>query len=212
MRFGTEAITALNYFKRVIERYDLIDAVVLPATNDVIPIQAFWIHIEYADNRNDTETFSQKDDGLFALRTKSGEKAERVATHILRDTYRHQFDPRFYKSPGFFEIRYADKKHREPDRRCLTCGTTFEVKKRNKDHHFRVSHSTKRPFTAENDLTGWHAFVFPDMAVYFIPNVAIAQEIMANKGKPGHDQYDQWMDVDQINPSEPPTCSTDPQS
>ena len=115
MRFGTESITALNYFKRVIERYDLVDAVVLPTTGDVIPIKVFWTHIEYLDNRSNIGTFSQKDDGLFAMRTKSGEKAERVVTHLLSDTYGHQFDSSLYKSPGFFAIQYSGKKHRKPD-------------------------------------------------------------------------------------------------
>lgn len=207
MRFGTESITALHYFQRVIERYDLIDVIILSAVANIIPIQTFWIHIEYVDNRRDTGMFSQKDDGLFALRTKSGEKAERVVTYLLSNTYGHHFDSRLYESPGFFQIRYTGKKHRTPDRRCLQCHITFEVKKRNKDHHFRVSHSQQRPFTSENNLTGWHAFVFPDMTVHFVPNALIAQAIMSNQGRPGHDRYDQWMDVDHLTSLQPPLCA-----
>ncbi|KAK43207.1 hypothetical protein BG58_34995 [Caballeronia jiangsuensis] len=145
MKFGTETITAVQYFRQVIERGDMIDAVVAPAINNVVPVQLYWIRIEYVGTRSEAGSFSEKDDGLFAMWTKSGEKAERVVARVLRDTFGHSFPADRYQSPGFFEIRYQDKKIRKPDMTCLACGLTFEVKKRNRDTHFRPSHSNSMP-------------------------------------------------------------------
>lgn len=206
LTFGTESITALDYFSRVIEQGDMIDAAVFPLLNGAFPVKSFWIHIEYAGTTENTSTFSQKDDGLFAMRAKSGEKAERVVTRILRDKFGHVFPEGMCDSPGFFEIRYTEKKFRKPDRKCLACALTFEVKKRNKDQHFRVSHSPRRSFLNENSASGWHAFVFPDMSAHFVPNAAIAQAINEGRYTQGQDQYDSWADVDSVESNDPPHC------
>jgi hypothetical protein len=206
MTFGTESIMALEYFRRVIERDDIIDAVVSSPAHGSIPIQIFWIRIEYVGTPPAAGAFSKKDDGLFAMRAKAGEKAERVVTRLLRDTFGHRYPDGMCDSPGFFEIRYAGKKTRKPDRRCLTCGLTLEIKKRNKDEHFRVSHSAGRPFASENAPAGWHAFVFPDMTPRFLPNTAIAQAIAQGHHRPGSDRYDSWADVDSLVSSDPPYC------
>ena len=196
MAFGSETVTATEYFRRVIERDDVIDAVVLPPDGTAFPVECYWIHIAYVGDPAQAGPFSQKDDGLFALRTKAGEKGERIATKSLRDKFGHSFPEGMYRSPGYFEIRYAGKKERKPDRRCLTCGLTFEIKKRNRDKHLRVSHSRARPFESENSRDGWHAFVFCDMVPRFVSNAAIAQAISEGKDKPGQDRYDRWTDVD----------------
>lgn len=211
MLFGTENIAAREYFKRVIENGDMIDAVVIPQTGAAFPLRSFWIRIEYVGTPPPAGTYSKKDDGLFALRAKAGEKAERVVTRHLRDNFGHSFQPGMCDSAGFFEIRYDNKKLRKPDRKCLVCGLTLEIKKRNKDTHFRVSHSAGRTFTSEN-ATGaneWHAFVFPDMKPRFVPNAAIAQAIAQGRFRAGKDQYDAWVDIneDAIVLSDPPHCS-----
>lgn len=207
MTFGTESITAVEYCRRVIEDNDLIDAVVTPLKDGAFPIQMFWIHINYVDTPSMTGAFSRKDDGLFAMRAKAGEKAERIVTRQLRDDYGHRFPDGLCDSPGVFEIRYAGKKIRKPDRRCLNCGLTVEVKKRNKDKHLRVSHSSSRPFASENPDQGWHAFVFPDMNPRFLPNTAISQAIAKGRCTLGNDRYDAWADVDGLQLSTPPHCS-----
>ena len=206
--FGTEQVRAIDYFRRVLERGDMVDAVVMPRQGNGFPMRSFWIRIEYADMRSATGSFSKKDDGLFAMRAKAGEKAERVVARQLRDQFGHSFPTAMLDSPGFFEIRYKAKKLRQPDRKCLACGLTFEVKKRNRDQHLRVSHSEGRPFATENIPEGWHAFVFADMKARFVSNSAIAQAIQGRQYEPGEDQYDRWA---QINPgaitlSDPPHC------
>lgn len=207
--FGTETITAIEYFRRVIERNDLIDAVLMPREGGVIPIRSFWIRIEYIGTPPPAGSYSKKDDGLFAMRAKAGEKAERVVTRLLRDGFGHVFPSDMCESPGYFEIRYINKKNRKPDRKCLACGMTIEIKKRNKDEYFRVSHSAVRPFSSENSSDGWHAFVFPDMKAHFIPNVAIAQALAQGRVTIGQDQYDSWADIDPaaVTESDPPRCS-----
>jgi hypothetical protein len=209
MVFGTEAISALEYFHRVIERGDMIDAVLLPQIGGAFPMSSFWIRIEYVGTPPAGGAFRKKDDGLFAMRAKAGEKAERVVARHLRDALGHSFPAGMCDSPGFFEIRYADKKRRKPDRRCLVCGLTFEIKKRNKDQFFRVSHSQGRPFASENAPQGWHAFVFPDMNPRFVPNSQIAQAIADGRFVPNEDQYDSWADIDPtaIVVSAPPRCT-----
>lgn len=133
MTFGTETVTAIEYLRRVLERGDLIDVIAYSAHNGAIPIDLFWIHIRYVGMPRDAGIFSRKEDGLFAMRTKAGEKAERIVAKSLLN-YDHSFDDRALNTPGYFEIRYdGTKRHRRPDLKCLNCGLTFEVKKRNKD-------------------------------------------------------------------------------
>jgi hypothetical protein len=190
MKFDRETVTAMTYFTRVIEPGDMIDAVVLPQGNGVFPMTFFWIHIQYVGTPSEKDQFRKKEDGLFALRTKAGEKGERLVTRQLRDKFGHSFPPGTCDSPGYFEIRYAGKKMRKPDRKCSACGMTFEIKRRNKDKHLRVSHSDGRPFASENALDGWHAFVFPDMTPHFLPNAAIAQAIADGNFIAGDDGCD----------------------
>jgi hypothetical protein len=211
MTFGTEVVAAAEYFRRVIERGDLIDAVVEgPASSGTLRTAGYWIQIRYVGSAAQGPTFSKKDDGLFALRAKAGEKGERIAARLLTEVG-HSFSGPFsvLQSPGFFEIRYAGKKNRQVDRRCTTCGLTFEVKKRNRDMHIRVSHSTSRTFWSENDPAGWHAFVMPDMSARFVSNEHIGAALSVGKFAPGSDQYDHWADVDlpadQVL-DEPPPC------
>lgn len=205
MHFGTEFITAKEYLRRVLEKDDYIDVVAFPSDNEYIDIALFWIHIVYIGNRKQAGKFSKKDDGMFAMRTKSGEKAERIVTRNLI-AEGHDFLPELSKSPGYFTIQYEGKRHRKPDRICLKCGITFEVKKRNKDQHIRVSHSETRSFESENKPDGWHAFVFPDMKPRYIPNKSIILAIENNEFRPGSDQYDSWADVDHLYPENPPKC------
>ncbi len=207
MTFGTESVTAYEYVRRVLERGDMIDAVVSPRTEDgCFPISMFWIHIRYVGTPLAVGSYSKKDDGLFAMRTKAGEKGERIVTKTLRDQFGHKFPDSLCESPGYFMIYYEHKKQRKPDRRCLACGLTFEIKKRNRDSHLRVSHSNGRPFISENALNGWHAFVFPDMKPRFVPNAAIAEAIAHGKFIAGEDRYDKWADVDSLVPCDPPYC------
>lgn len=209
MTFGTEVVTAIEYLKRVLERGDLIDVVARPARNGVVEIELFWIHIAYVGEIRSAGGFSKKEDGLFAMRAKAGEKAERIVARVLRDDCGHLFDTRVFETPGYFEIRYdSTKRQRRPDLKCLNCGITIEVKKRNRDKRFRVSHSDVRPFSSENDLLGWHAFVFPDMKARFLSNAAIADAINNSRFEPGLDQYDAWADVhgEDICEMSPPKC------
>ncbi|MBT2326487.1 hypothetical protein J7E62_29670 [Variovorax paradoxus] len=208
MKFGSETITALDYVKRVLEHGDLIDVIAHPAQNGVISIDLFWIHIVYVGDPSRAGAFSRKDDGLFAMRAKAGEKAERIVAKTLRDDHGHSFDDHVFITPGYFEIRYEGKKQRRPDLRCSCCGLTFEVKKRNRDEHFRVSHSSNRTFESENHRSGWHAFVLPDMKPRFLSNAAIAAAIANGNYRPGQDRYDTWADVDGpgVTAMQPPWC------
>ena len=202
MVFGTESITAKEYFKRVIEKNDFIDVVIDGFKNGIFIISIFWIHIEYIGYRS--SNFSKKDDGLFALRAKSGEKAERVVTKELINKYGHSFDNKLYNSTNTFQITYKGKKDRKPDRICQCCNISFEIKKRNKDNHFRISHSKNRTFESENSPNGWHAFVFPNMKIYYISNNRIINAINNRQHKQGSDKYDSWADVDFLKPENPP--------
>jgi|SRR5579859_2968224 len=206
--FGGEEITALEYCYRVLEIGDMIDAVLAAPTTDQIPIQTFWIHVVYVGQPSQAGIYSKKEDGLFAMRTKAGEKAERLVARRLRDNCGHSFPNELCETPGFFEIRYEGKRNRKPDRRCLSCGLTFEVKKRNKDRLFRVSHSNERQFAAENAASGWHAFVFPDCSIHFITNQMLAQAISTGRFSAGKDRYDTWAEInpDAIVVSSPPVC------
>lgn len=209
MIFGGESVSAVEYLKRVLERGDMIDCVAGPTNAGKVPITLFWIHIIYIGRPRDAGYFSKKEDGLFAMRAKSGEKAERLVANTLHRRFGHSFPQSLLETPGYFEIRYdSTKKIRRPDRRCLTCGLTFEIKKRNRDRQFRVSHSDNRPFATENRADGWHAFVFPDMKVRFLSNRAIASAIERGLFVRGADRYDSWADIypDAVEVSNPPTC------
>lgn len=209
MVFGGEAISAVDYLRRVLERGDLIDCVAAPMETGRVPLRLFWIHIIYVGKPRDAGNFSKKEDGLFAMRAKAGEKAERIVAKKLHYSFGHSFPPELLDSPGYFEIRYDNtKKRRKPDRRCLVCGLTFEIKKRNRDHRFRVSHSDGRPFAAENKPDGWHAFVFPDMKPRFMSNRVIIDAIARGLFELGSDEYDSWADIqpDAVAVSDPPHC------
>lgn len=209
MKFGQEIIEAFEYFKRVIEKGDLVDAAICPQENDGFPTISYWIHIDYIGAPLAVGSYSKKDDGLFAMRAKAGEKAERRVTNLLRNDFGHQFPLALHFSPGVFQIYYEGKRQRKPDRTCLSCGLTVEVKKRNKDYHYRVSHSSARPFASENNVgpLDWHAFVFPDMSMEFVPNALIEQTIANNKFVPGSDRFDSWADVDgAVSHQNPPAC------
>lgn len=207
MTFGTERISALDYFKRVLERGDHIDVVVSSVSQNSITIELFWIHILYIGQPSDAGNFSQKEDGLFALRAKAGEKAERVVAQVLV-SQGHSFDTNVLQTPGHFKIIYdKSKKIRRPDLTCRTCNITFEVKKRNKDTHFRVSHSEGRKFSSENNSYGWHAFVFPDMTPHFLSNTTIARAITIGQFTPGKDRYDSWADIHGVSETTPPQCA-----
>jgi len=209
MVFGGEEVSALDYLKRVLERGDMIDCVAGPMEAGRVPLRWFWIHIRYVGQPSDAGDFSKKEDGLFAMRAKAGEKAERIVAKTLSRNFGHTFPPSLLETPGHFEIRYdSTKKLRKPDRRCLDCGLTFEIKKRNRDYRFRVSHSDKRPFAAENHPDGWHAFVFPDMRPRFMSNRVIADAIERGLFYPGSDQYDSWADIgpEAVEVSDPPAC------
>ncbi|CAH2946054.1 MAG: hypothetical protein PPHERAN_6348 [uncultured Paraburkholderia sp.] len=84
MTFGTEAITAFDYFDRVIEQGDMVDAVLSPACGGIFPVRMYWIHIEYVGSLSEAGAFRKKEDGLFAMRTKAGEKAERIVARKLK--------------------------------------------------------------------------------------------------------------------------------
>lgn len=207
--FGGEQISALDYFRRVLERSDLIDAVLRPGTVGILLADMFWIHIIYSGTPADAGDFSRKEDGLFAMRAKAGEKAERIVARTLRDECGHSFPTGMCESPGVFEIRYdKTKRSRKPDRKCQACGLEFEVKKRNRDEKFRVSHSPGRPFSVENPRDGWHAFVFPDMKPRFVLNTLIAEAIERGDFVPGSDQYDSWADIRSsvVVVERPPRC------
>ncbi|GAA4331756.1 hypothetical protein GCM10023165_06020 [Variovorax defluvii] len=209
MVFGGEGISAVDYLRRVLERGDLIDCIAAPTEAGRVPLSLFWIHIIYVGQPRDAGDFSKKEDGLFAMRAKAGEKAERIVAKKLHYSFGHSFPPELLDTPGHFEIRYdSTKKRRKPDRRCLVCGLTFEIKKRNRDHRFRVSHSDGRPFAAENKPDGWHAFVFPDMKPRFMSNRVIIDAITRGQFDPGSDEYDSWADVrpDAVAVSDPPHC------
>ena len=215
MAFGGERISAVDYLKRVLERGDRIDCVAGPVRDGRIMLDLFWIHIVYIGQPGRAGAFSRKEDGLFAMRAKAGEKAERIVARTLHHACGHVFRTGALETPGHFEIRYdGNKRHRRPDLKCLNCGLTFEIKKRNRDCRFRVSHSDGRPFSDENGRDGWHAFVFPDMQPRFLPNSGIAHAIERGLFDPGEDQYDAWADIreDAVEVSEPPRCRHEPKA
>ncbi len=196
LKFGRLEHTAFDYLVFVIEQNDLVDAVVRPLKNGSYPLDFYWIHIVYSGTLADAGSFSKKEDGMFAMRTKSGEKAERSVAKLLRDGFGHSFAQEMFDSPGYFELRFdKNKKIRKADRKCLACGLEFEMKKRNRDRKFRLSHSPGRPFDGENRADGWHAFIFPDMKPRFVSNRAISDAIARNEFVPGTDGIDVWADL-----------------
>jgi hypothetical protein len=203
MTFGTEVVTIGEYFKRVLLRGDLVDLIV----GDAGDVSYIWIHIDYEDTPTPGLHFSAKDDGLFALRARAGEKAERmVRQHLESGNVGHLFDPLPLKSDRFV-IRYHGKKARRPDLRCVQCGLKFEVKKRNRDRHFRISHSDGRPFWQENAEEDWHAFVFPDRSMVFVPNSQILGHLESGMFTTGADRYDAWADIHQpLGAAAAPRC------
>lgn len=210
MKFGPETITAGLYFQRVIERGDLIDAVVLPHVEDGShPIEAFWIDIRYVGASPSDGWGTMKEDGQFAMRAKAGEKAERVVTRLLRDTAGHTFEEGACETPGFFEIRSKDKRIRRPDRICTCCGMTVEVKKRNHDTNFVVSHSDRRSFHTENAAHGVHAFVFADMQPRFVANSDIARALVNGRYQNGQGSHDRWAEInpDAVRVIDAPRCA-----
>lgn len=208
MRFDKETVTAAAYCKLVLEQGDLIDAVLEPEQPDYIPIRIYWIHIQYEGTTAEARRFSKKEDGDFALRTKSGEKAERVVARDLRDRCGHVFPPRKLQPPGYFKIWYLDKGNRAPDLICESCGLVVEVKKRNRDRRYRVSHSRWRSFTSENRDNGWHAFVFADMKPRYVPNAQIARAFQNSQSSNSRDGHDTWTDIEPsaISEQPPPPC------
>jgi hypothetical protein len=213
LQFGKARATAEEYFRRVIERGDRIDLITsreLRPTSDTVRLDTFWIHIVYAEPSSSApRPFQKKDDGHFAMNAKSGEKAERLVTRRLRDDGQHPFTADLIHTPGFFEIRYSGKGARTVDRVCPQCKLKVEVKKRNKDRYYRVSHSERRPFWEDNDKDGWQAFVFPDMSSAFVSNAQIIQAIRNGDFRPGADTYDEWADIAPrvIGTGTPPGCS-----
>ncbi|QOF96877.1 hypothetical protein IFJ82_15575 (plasmid) [Novacetimonas hansenii] len=199
-----ESVSVHDYIKRVMEIGDLIDVAVLPG--QPYTLDSFWMNIVYEGNPS--SFFVRKDDGLFAYRAKSGEKAERRVGRDLRDKAGHPFPDVMLQPPGPFIIRYGNKRQRKPDLRCPRCGLLFEVKKRNADWKYRVSHSAERPFASENAPSGWHAFVFPDYKINYLPNRAIAEAIDSGHARIEKDRYDSYAELDPytVRPSPPPPC------
>lgn len=214
MVFGDIEFSALDYFRMVIEDGDHIDAVVGPFDGEAYSVECFWIRIVYQGSVEEAGSFSRKEDGMFAFRTKAGEKAERVTARILHRDFGHSFAQAMFDTPGHFVIRLdKNKKVRKPDRKCLICGLEFEMKKRNRDRRFRVSHSAGRPFCEENRSDGWHAFVFPDMKPRFVPNSKIADAIKQNRFQQGKDGYDAWAEMPEAEAwvCDPPRCHVVPE-
>jgi hypothetical protein len=209
MRFGTETVTAADYANRVLEPGDWVDFVYDPTFPAGDRIRCFWIHIEYLENCSPDARFSRKDDGLFAMRAKSGEKAQRVAARDLVQRFGHVYSDTALRGTRTFQIRYSEKKQRRPDLICPRCGLKVEVKKRNRDRKYRVSHSELRPLESEHRPQDWHALVFPDGSVHYLANEDIIEDIMAGYAILGADEYDSWADIsDRVGEKEPPACST----
>lgn len=210
MDFGdarqSERISIRNYCFRVLERGDLLDLVVSPSRS--VSIEALWVSIERRGIAPANGSFQLKEDGLFAMRTKSGEKAERWVGRQLAGAG-HLFAAGALESPGAFVIHFDSKGQRRPDLICEICGLRVEVKKRNKDRRFRVSHSPARPFRSENNDRGWHAFVFPNFEVRYVSNEGIRRLIADGRFQAGHDSHDGWADFEAgaLNAHQaPPQC------
>ncbi len=212
MLIGDKPISAVDYFRRVIERNDRVDIVTaaVQPIPDAVVADMYWIEIQYLGMPREGENMLRyKEDGMFALRTKAGEKAERRAARVLSDSYGHTFPKETSESPGCFQIYYEGKRERKVDRVCLACGMKVEVKKRNTDEYFRVSHSTRRPFETENSPDGWHAFVFADLNPRFVPNTQILDALASGQFRQGGDEYDEYAQIfpSAVQAVEPPRCS-----
>jgi len=205
MRFGTESVTAALYLDWVIEAMDQVDFLI-----DANGMRIFWIHIRYRDVRGSDLRFSTKDDGLFAMRTKAGEKAQRLVARTLCEGFRHSYPSSQILSPGYFEITYEGKKERQADLVCERCNLKVEVKKRNRDRRFRISHSANRPFSKENSDADWHAIVFPDRSIHWLSNATIAGVLAQKIFHSGSDQYDAWADLPADTPEIPPPLCPNP--
>lgn len=208
---GDKPISAVDYFRRVIEPDDRIDIVsaAVQSVPDAVLIDKYWIEIRYVGTPRERGSMGRfKEDGMFAMRTKAGEKAERRAARVLVERYGHQFSKQLSESPGCFQIYYEGKRDRKVDRVCLACGMQVEVKKRNTDQHFRVSHSALRPFKTENSPDGWHAFVFADLRPRFVPNTQIFEALANGQYRQGGDKYDEYAQIfpTAIQVVEPPMC------
>jgi hypothetical protein len=206
MFFETESISLNNYLWRVIEYNDVVDIILDPRHSPQMTY--LWIHIDYLEEPPTSLSFSRKDDGLFAMRTKSGEKAERLVAKKMVQDFGHSYPSDRLQGSGVFEIRYRDKKTRSQDLTCLRCRLSVEVKKRNKDRRYRISHSNSRPFWRENREDGWHALVFPDMSIHFLSNRSIIDAIGKGRFTSGSDRYDAWADLSQdiVREEDPPFC------
>ena len=207
MALGEEKISMVDYCHRVLELNDYIDVVLDPLRNP-LPLSHFWIHIVYEGSLLGPRPSTFKDDGQFAMRAKAGEKAERLVAMDLVERFGHQFAPSKLCSPGVFTIRYADKRERQSDLVCQRCGLRVEVKKRNRDRRYRISHSSTRPFHAENPSDGWHAFVWPDFQVAYVPNTDIMRLIETGSFTFGT-QIDTWAELPnhKISAKNPPRCA-----
>jgi hypothetical protein len=208
MIFGDERVTIEDYIRRVVEKNDFLD--LIAETNKFPQVSYLWVHIEYLEKRPADLKFKEKDAGLFGMRTKSGEKAERRVARNLVASYGHYYPPKLLEGVGVFQITYTGKKKRKPDIVCTACKLHVEVKKRNRDQKFRISHSTGRPFQRENMPDGWHAFVFPDTSIHYLSNGAILNLMNEGHYTVGHDQYDAWADLnaDMVKEETPPRCKS----
>lgn len=173
-------------YSRCLEPGDLLDVAleILPGPK-VIPLM-FWLTVHYEGTVHPSSLYAKKHDGLFAYRTKAGEKAERLVAALLRD-HGHPVHARYETIPRVFIISPQNKRKRKTDLTCPMCGLRVEVKKRNFDCRIRPSHSETRPFWDENRDQDYHAFVFWDNTVHFFKNSDIAEAIRQGKGVPGRE-------------------------
>lgn len=208
MEFGGESVTIEEYIWRAVEKNDLLDLILEP--NKSPQATHLWVHIDYLEERPDDSDFSEKDAGLFGMRTKAGEKAERLVARELVATYGHRYPSSRLEGAGVFQITYTGKKKRKPDLVCTACQLHVEAKKRNRDRRYRISHSDGRPFQRENKPDGWHAFVFPDRTIHYVPNKAIITLLRQGYYTAGRDRHDAWADLDSNKVQEvpPPHCNS----
>ena len=209
MRYGDWNLSVFEYYKHAVETGDLLDFILDPACPHRVPY--FWVHTVYRDKLQGKRN-SWKEDGLFVFRTKSGEKAERHVARELVENYGHSFPRDRLETPGYFEIYYQGKRERQPDLVCSKCKLVVEVKKRNFDNKYRISHSSARTFLKENDPEGWHAFVMKDMGILYVSNDQIIRLIQERKYKENDaaDPYDSWLELftTEVKPQTPPRCRT----
>ena len=210
----------MNVVEMVLEEGDELDVVIEPFDTshpDYVQLACLWIHIYYPDPEAERPTGSSiKEDGHFALLTKAGEKAERYVAMMLIREHGHRFpactDDGKCMSPGYFTLWFRRKRDRRIDLTCRRCKMRVEVKRRRRDRHLRFSHSDTRKFSSENDVNGWHAFVFPDWSVEFYRNDDVLPLIeKATEEQSSHDTYVPISRTD-IRPTAPPACTGGPVS